>query len=84
MSDLVGVRILHLHTTQFAAIDKIVRQIIEDETLSLIEGPIARIWDIEYAEYFQSIGVATENNKRMTSLHPQPKERFSHNCWLLR
>jgi len=70
VTDLIGVRILHIYTQQFAEIDAIVRQIIVDETLSLIEGPVARIWDVEYAEYFKSIGVETQENKRMyTSVH---------------
>jgi ppGpp synthetase/RelA/SpoT-type nucleotidyltranferase len=85
ITDLVGVRILHLHTTQFAAINKIIHQIIDDETLSLVEGPIARIWDIEYSDYFKSIGVATENNKRMyTSVHYTigSRSRFKTSCEL--
>ncbi len=40
---------------------------ILEESHKIVEGPIAKIWDQETKEYFESIGVMTEDNKRMYS-----------------
>jgi len=70
INDLAGFRILHLHTKQFAQINSQVLGLLEENRYPLIEGPIARVWDEEYSEYFQSIGVQTQHSPRMyTSVH---------------
>jgi ppGpp synthetase/RelA/SpoT-type nucleotidyltranferase len=40
VNDLAGVRILHLHTQQAAEIDKGLKQLFEEESYRLIEGPL--------------------------------------------
>jgi putative GTP pyrophosphokinase len=70
INDLAGVRILHLHTAQFPAIDATLKELLRSEEYQIIEGPKARIWDTEYADIFTSYGIETESNPRLyTSVH---------------
>jgi putative GTP pyrophosphokinase len=54
ITDLAGVRIIHLHTTQMEAIHKAILAILEEQQLRLIEEPSANCWDIEYEAIFAS------------------------------
>ena len=70
ITDLVGYRILHLHTKQIEAINSSVLNLLRSERWVVIEGPIARTWDDEFRDYFQEIGIETRDNKRLyTSVH---------------
>ena len=70
VTDLAGVRILHLHTRQMKEIDKCLKRIFEEQSLLLKEGPSARTWDDESREFFKSIGIETVNSQTMyTSVH---------------
>lgn len=70
INDLAGVRLLHLHTWQFAKIHKIVSELLAEEGFRILEGPEARIWDIEYKSVFGKMGIATVDSERMyTSVH---------------
>lgn len=70
INDLAGIRILHLHTAQFPAINQILKQLLQSEEYEIIEGPKARIWDAEYAGIFENYGIQTESNSRLyTSVH---------------
>ncbi|WP_164935554.1 RelA/SpoT domain-containing protein [Bradyrhizobium guangzhouense] len=70
VTDLAGIRLLHLHTTQFADIDRILKKIIGEQPIDLVEGPFARTWDDEYRKYFQQLGVETQESETMyTSVH---------------
>jgi len=70
VTDLAGIRILHLHTSQFERIDKELRKIFKEQKFRLVEGPFARTWDDEYREYFESIGVKTQKSPTLyTSVH---------------
>lgn len=70
INDLVGFRILHLHTTQFEQINIALNKIFAEQRWEIIEGPNARIWDNETKAYFERIGVATSDNERLyTSVH---------------
>lgn len=78
INDLVGFRIIHLHTKQFEQIDRHLKEIFKEQQCEIIEGPIAKTWDDESRDYFSSIKIATEVNKNMyTSVHyviqPSPK-----------
>jgi ppGpp synthetase/RelA/SpoT-type nucleotidyltranferase len=66
VGDLGGYRILHLHTRQFRSINEHLIPILE-ESHKVTEGPVAKVWDRETKEYFESIGVETEDNSRMYS-----------------
>jgi putative GTP pyrophosphokinase len=70
INDLAGIRILHLHTTQMAQIDKCIKGIIAEQAVELIEGPSARTWDDEYRSYFRGIGIDTKDSENLyTSVH---------------
>jgi len=58
VSDLAGVRILHLHTEQINPMNRVV------------EGPTAICWDVEYEELFRGFGIPPESRNSMyTSVH---------------
>jgi ppGpp synthetase/RelA/SpoT-type nucleotidyltranferase len=68
--DLVGIRILHLHTKQMKHINEKLREIFKDEQYVVKEGPEAKTWDDEYRGYFESIQIPTTDSKSMyTSVH---------------
>lgn len=70
VNDLVGFRILHLHTTQFEQIHNELKKVFDEQLWQIIEGPNARVWDDETKAYFTNIGVETSNNANMyTSVH---------------
>jgi hypothetical protein len=62
VTDLAGIRLLHLHTSQIAAIDKEIRSIIREQKFPLLEGPFARTWDDEYREFFKKIGIKPQKS----------------------
>lgn len=70
INDLAGVRLLHLHTTQFEVINRVVLELLSEEAYKVTEGPIARVWDDEYKAVFNKMDVQTVESKRMyTSVH---------------
>jgi putative GTP pyrophosphokinase len=70
ITDLVGLRLIHLHTSQFEAIDAALKAELEVQLFKLREGPIARVWDDENKNYFMSLGVGTTpSNDLYTSVH---------------
>ena len=70
VNDLIGVRILHLHTRQIRQIDVVLRQIFEEGQYKLIEGPFARTWDDESREFFRECKIATQSSPSLyTSVH---------------
>jgi putative GTP pyrophosphokinase len=70
INDLAGVRLLHLHTSQFPTIDTLLQKLLNDEEYEIIEGPTARIWDDEYKQIFTGYGINTISNSRLyTSVH---------------
>ena len=71
VTDLVGIRILHLHTRQVEAIDRILKDLLKDARFRIIEGPFARTWDDESKEFFKQIGIKTRQSgpSMYTSVH---------------
>jgi ppGpp synthetase/RelA/SpoT-type nucleotidyltranferase len=70
ITDLAGVRILHLYTDQLESINRRVVAILAEEKYILVEGPIAYIWDNEADQYFKRLHIATELRDTMyTSVH---------------
>jgi putative GTP pyrophosphokinase len=68
INDLVGCRVLHLHTRQMQDIDPTLRKLFDDAPFQLLEAyPIAKIWDDESRKYFEDIGIKTESQPRMYS-----------------
>lgn len=75
INDLVGVRILHLHTRQMEEIDRAIKALFSDQRYHILRGPIAKTWDDESRDYFASIGIKTEKSPSMyTSVHYEVRE----------
>jgi len=70
VNDLVGFRIIHLHTKQYEEIDAELKKIFAEQQWILLQGPTARTWDDEYREYFESIGTKVDKSPNLyTSVH---------------
>jgi putative GTP pyrophosphokinase len=82
VNDLVGVRIIHLHTRQFENINLHLKKLLREDNWELIEGPTAKTWDNEYSNYFKSIdGVKIEDNPNMyTSVHYDVRANSKTTC----
>jgi len=60
INDLAGVRLLHLHTQQITTIHPLILRILDSNMYNIIGEPVAYIWDIEYKQFFESVGLKTE------------------------
>lgn len=70
VTDLAGVRILHLFQEDFANIDKIIRQKVEGGDWILNERPKAYTWDPEAVSFFQKFDLdICEKASFYTSVH---------------
>jgi len=70
ITDLSGIRILHLHTRQISEIDRCLKGIFDEQRVALLEGPRARTWDDETRAFFQSVNIETQDSETMyTSVH---------------
>ncbi len=70
MTDLAGVRILHLFQQDFGSIDKIIRQKVDDGDWIFGETPKAYTWDPEAAAYFRNFELdVSEKPTSYTSVH---------------
>lgn len=59
VTDICGIRILHLHVSQFKEIHRILMGYVSSDELALFEKPKAYTWDPEYADYFKKLEVDT-------------------------
>jgi GTP pyrophosphokinase len=70
INDLVGFRILHLHTEQIISIDRQLRAVLNEYKFPLFEQPKARTWDDETREFFRGIGIRPVKSPTLyTSVH---------------
>ena len=70
INDLIGLRILHLHTSEFWEINRVLLELLEEGQYKVLEGPTARVWDDEYRTLFEENGIPTVKSERMyTSVH---------------
>ncbi len=65
ITDLAGVRILHLHTEQIQEINRIILSILEEQQYFLAEGPKAICWDVEYEKLFERFGISADTRDSM-------------------
>jgi ppGpp synthetase/RelA/SpoT-type nucleotidyltranferase len=69
INDLVGVRILHLHTTQIERLHPLLMGIFDESSLGVTEV-FARTWDLESKDLFSRLGIATQDSPSLyTSVH---------------
>jgi putative GTP pyrophosphokinase len=70
VTDLAGVRLIHLHTEQMKEIHPYLIELISEYEYKLIEDPTANCWDLEYEQIFKEIGIRTKTRESMyTTVH---------------
>ncbi len=70
VSDLAGIRVIHLHTDQLIRIHPIILRILNEHQYALAGEAVAYCWDVEYEEFFKGIGIRTEHRPSMyTTVH---------------
>ena len=83
VTDIAGVRVLHLHLSQFIIIHNEIMKTVEDEEFVLCEDPKAYTWDPESKKFFDSLGINTEQKDSFyTSIHYvlKPNSRSKATC----
>ena len=83
VTDLAGVRVLHLHISQFEYIHRALTAKISDGEFTLVEPPKAYTWDHESGLYFTGLGIQRElKESYYTSIHYvlRPNSRSSATC----
>lgn len=63
ITDLAGIRIIHLHTEEMREIHLALSRVLEEQHLQLLEEPTANCWDIEYENLFKSFGIETRSRE---------------------
>ena len=70
VTDLAGVRIIHLHTEQLGRMHPLILEILEREEYKIDGRPTAYCWDVEYRALFEQIGVQPSQRQSMyTTVH---------------
>ncbi|MEZ8502434.1 RelA/SpoT domain-containing protein [Vibrio splendidus] len=70
ITDISGIRIMHLYQGQFEHIHNKIMQLVEDGEFALYEAPKAYTWDPEFSAYFASLDLAAEVKESFyTSVH---------------
>ncbi len=70
ITDLAGVRVLHLHQAQFSSVHDFVLRKIKKKAWKLLEKPIAYTWDPESVDYFKRFKLKTSlKSSYYTSVH---------------
>ncbi len=83
VTDIAGVRVLHLHISQFEFIHSALMVKIKEGEFTLVEDPKAYTWDPESEDYFQKIGLRRElKDSYYTSIHyvVRPNSRSPATC----
>lgn len=83
ISDLAGLRILHLYTQQVDGIKRGLSELFDEESCKVVEGPTARTWDDESRTFFKSIGIKTKKSPSLyTSVHYviKPNKKTKYTC----
>lgn len=70
ITDFAGLRVLHLHQSQFSSIHKFVMKKVSSKNWKLLEKPIAYTWDPESVEFFKAFKIRTSiKPSYYTSVH---------------
>lgn len=83
VTDIAGIRVLHLHISQFEEIHKSLIEKIDEGEFTLFEPPKAYTWDPESGEYFKNLGLVCERkDSYYTSIHYvlRPNSRSCATC----
>lgn len=80
VTDLAGVRVLHLYQDQFLEIHKLIQKQIDNGDWFLRENPVAYSWDPESSNYFQELGLESKiKESYYTSIHYVIKPKVDSN-----
>lgn len=82
ITDLAGVRVLHLYSQQFAEIHAAILEHVRQGYWCLNEAPVAYSWDPEATDFFRRLGVDAQlRDSYYTSIHyvvrPQQQSHLS-------
>lgn len=83
ITDICGIRILHLYIGQFEEIHKALMNYVDSGELALYEPPKAYTWDPEYSKTFEKLGVFPKLKESFyTSVHYvfKPREDSDITC----
>jgi ppGpp synthetase/RelA/SpoT-type nucleotidyltranferase len=83
ITDLAGVRVLHLHMEQFVAIHEVIEQQKVQGHWYAVEPPKAYTWDPELQQFFVSLGIEPLfKESHYTSVHYlfKPNENLATTC----
>ncbi len=83
VTDLAGVRVLHLYQDQFSHIHNLIQKQIDNGDWFLRENPVAYSWDPESSSFFKQLGLESKvKDSYYTSIHyvVKPKEDSNICC----
>ena len=83
ITDIAGVRVLHLYQAQFSQIHHAIERNLESKDWTLHEKPKAYTWDPESQDFFASQGLSVEVKESLyTSIHyvTKPRENSPVSC----
>lgn len=70
ITDLAGIRIIHLHTEQLSRMHSLILRVLERQEYEIEDQPTAYCWDVEYQALFEEVGIRTEQRRSMyTTVH---------------
>ena len=76
VTDLAGVRVLHLHQGQYRQIHDVIQEQLQRGDWATLEEPKAYTWDPEARDFFESLGLSTAvKETHYTSVHFVVKPR---------
>lgn len=83
VTDIAGIRVLHLHISQFKNIHDALMSKVGEGEFTLVEAPKAYTWDLDSGAYFESLGLVREvKESYYTSIHYvlRPNSRSPATC----
>ena len=83
VTDIAGIRVLHLHISQFKNIHDALMSKVDEGEFTLVEAPKAYTWDLDSGAYFESLGLVREvKESYYTSIHYvlRPNSRSPATC----
>ena len=83
ITDLAGVRVIHLHQEQFTSINEAICEQCSKKNWLLVENPKAYTWDPESKEFFEKLGLEVyQKESSYTSIHylVKPHAEFPFCC----
>lgn len=79
VTDLAGVRVLHLHLDQFVKIHNAIKNQVEEGEWCFVEEPFAYTWDPDSKKFFEGLGLSTKvKGSYYTSIHYLVKPNRKH------